>query len=71
MSPAAVNGLPAGPTHCARCGAPFECGRDDPGGCWCARLPALPRERYADAAGCLCEPCLRSLLAAATAGGAR
>jgi len=50
---------------CARCGAPFRCGRDDPAGCWCARLPALPRDRYDAAAGCLCEACLRALLDAA------
>lgn len=48
---------------CARCGAPFRCGRDDPAGCWCARLPALPPERYEAAAGCLCERCLRQRLA--------
>lgn len=47
---------------CSRCGAPFHCGRDDPGVCWCARLPALPSSRYDAAAGCLCEACLRRML---------
>jgi len=51
-----------GESRCARCGAPFRCGIDDAGGCWCARLPPLPREAYADAAGCLCEACLRRAL---------
>jgi hypothetical protein len=53
---------PAEPSRCARCGAPFHCGIDDPGGCWCAKLPPLPREACADAAGCLCERCLREAL---------
>ena len=51
-----------GESRCARCGAPFRCGIDDTGGCWCAKLPPLPREAYADAAGCLCEACLRRAL---------
>jgi ribosomal protein S14 len=46
-------------SRCARCGAPFHCGIDDPGGCWCAKLPPLPREAYAAEVGCLCEKCLR------------
>jgi hypothetical protein len=58
------DGMPSSPpaSTCARCGAPFHCGRDDAAGCWCARLPALPRERYSEAAGCLCEACLRRML---------
>jgi hypothetical protein len=47
---------------CARCGASFHCGRDDAGGCWCARLPPLDRGRYDAAAGCLCKACLRTLI---------
>ncbi|HET9012615.1 MAG TPA: cysteine-rich CWC family protein [Gemmatimonadaceae bacterium] len=47
---------------CSSCGTSFHCGRDDADGCWCARLPALPRERYAANAGCLCEACLRRML---------
>jgi ribosomal protein L34E len=47
------------PARCARCGAPFRCGIDDAGGCWCAKLPPLPREVYAEGAGCMCEKCLR------------
>jgi len=50
---------PAGESRCARCGAPFHCGIDDPGGCWCAKLPPLPREAYSPGGGCLCERCLR------------
>lgn len=50
---------------CARCGAPFHCGRDDAAGCWCARLPALPPDRYDASAGCLCEACLNRMLDAA------
>ncbi len=49
-------------SNCARCGALFHCGIDDVDGCWCARLPALPREVLAVSAGCLCEHCLRQAL---------
>jgi len=63
VDPAA--GVPAEPSRCVRCGAAFHCGIDDPGGCWCARLPPLPLQAYASAAGCLCERCLREALAAA------
>jgi hypothetical protein len=48
---------------CPGCGAKFHCGLADSGGCWCARLPALQRERYDVGAGCLCEACLRKQLA--------
>jgi ribosomal protein L34E len=58
---------PAAESRCARCGGPFHCGIADAGGCWCARLPSLPREAYAVDAGCLCEGCLRQLLGAAQA----
>jgi len=51
-------------SRCTRCGAPFRCGIDDTGGCWCARLPPLPGEAYMNAAGCLCESCLRQALGA-------
>jgi ribosomal protein L34E len=61
---------PSGPSNapapassrCARCGAAFHCGIDDAGGCWCARLPSLPRQAYAAGTGCLCEACLRKAL---------
>ena len=51
-----------GEVRCGRCGASLHCVIDDAGGCWCARLPSLPREAYAEAAGCLCEKCLREAL---------
>ena len=54
-------------SRCSACGASFHCGRDDPAGCWCARLPTLPPDRYATAADCLCEACLRRMLDAAAA----
>lgn len=59
--------LPAAVSTCSRCGASIHCGRDDPAGCWCARLPTLSPDRYDAAAGCLCEACLRHLLDAAAA----
>jgi len=49
-------------SRCPRCGARFHCGIDDIDGCWCARLPALPREAFDASAGCLCEHCLRQAL---------
>jgi hypothetical protein len=55
---------PALSAHCARCGAAFQCGVDEPGGCWCARLPAAAME--ADT-GCLCPACLDLLLRTAPA----
>jgi len=54
---------PAAGSRCGRCGAPFHCGIDDAGGCWCAQLPSLPRGAYAPGAACVCEPCLRAMLA--------
>jgi hypothetical protein len=54
-------------TSCSNCGTTFHCGRDDEAGCWCARLPTLPPDRYDTAAGCLCEACLNRMLAAAAA----
>ena len=51
-------------THCSRCDVPFICGMDEPGGCWCARLPVLPAAAVSADAGCLCEACLASLTAA-------
>lgn len=53
------------PVRCARCGTTFHCGIDDAGGCWCAKLPPLPRAAYAKESGCLCERCLREALAGA------
>jgi ribosomal protein L34E len=47
---------------CARCGAPFHCGVNDPQGCWCTKLPALPRRAFDATAGCLCATCLRQAL---------
>jgi hypothetical protein len=46
---------------CARCGASFACGADDPEGrCWCAdeayRLP-MPTNADQD---CMCPKCLRA-----------
>jgi hypothetical protein len=55
---------PAADRTCSRCGAAFHCGIDDAGCCWCAKLPFLPSEACAADAGCLCERCLRELLAA-------
>jgi hypothetical protein len=57
--------------QCARCGASFRCGIGDADGCWCARLPPLPRSAYAGGAGCVCEDCLREALAAATGAGSQ
>jgi hypothetical protein len=54
----------AAPSRCSGCGQAFQCGIDDPAGCWCATLPALPRDAYEADAACLCERCLRALLAA-------
>jgi hypothetical protein len=53
----------APPGACARCGAPFTCGRDDPAGCWCAALPHLPARALDAAQGCLCPACLQQALA--------
>jgi hypothetical protein len=52
---------------CARCGARFGCGRDDPNGCWCAALPALPAAAIDRASGCLCPSCLREAVARSAA----
>jgi ribosomal protein L34E len=51
-----------GQSRCAKCGAPFHCGIDDADGCWCAKLPSLPRQGYAADATCLCEACLKEAL---------
>jgi Cysteine-rich CWC len=53
-------------TRCAACGKPIACGFDDPAGCWCARLPALPARELVTGAACLCETCLRARLAEVT-----
>lgn len=50
---------------CSQCGAAFACGRDEPTGCWCARLPPLDAARIEAARGCLCERCLAARLAEA------
>ncbi|MCB1747666.1 MAG: cysteine-rich CWC family protein [Gammaproteobacteria bacterium] len=54
--------------HCSRCGARFDCGRDD-AGCWCQGLPLLPASALDAAADCLCPRCLEA--ATAAAGAAR
>jgi hypothetical protein len=59
MSATAV-GAGSGATHCAACGAPMVCGRNDPAGCWCARLPPLPAGSIEAGQSCLCERCLRT-----------
>jgi hypothetical protein len=51
--------------QCSRCGAAFTCGIEQPGGCWCARLPVLPAAAVTADAGCLCEACLTAALARA------
>jgi hypothetical protein len=56
-------------SRCARCGAGFRCAIGDACGCWCTRLPALPRERLEPGAGCLCPACLGALAAIPRAGG--
>jgi hypothetical protein len=48
--------------RCSRCAAPFQCGMDDAGGCWCALLPKLPAPVLDATQGCLCEACLRAEL---------
>jgi hypothetical protein len=48
--------------RCSRCAAPFHCGMDDAGACWCTELPNLPAAVLDAAQGCLCEACLRSEL---------
>jgi hypothetical protein len=53
---------PALSAQCARCGATFQCGVDEPGGCWCARLPRLPAAAIESDGGCLCPNCLEALL---------
>jgi len=65
-----TNDLPAAGSRCAQCGAPLECGFDDPAGCWCARLPPLAKPLPGGA--CLCPVCLQCALAKAreAAGGA-
>jgi hypothetical protein len=55
--------------RCPLCGAPFSCGRDAPGGCWCAELESLSAEALASlarlqlGARCLCERCLAEQIA--------
>lgn len=61
MTPASA-GAPVGAIRCAACGAFMTCGRDDPAGCWCARLPALPAATLIEGKGCLCERCLGARL---------
>ncbi|HYS12043.1 MAG TPA: cysteine-rich CWC family protein [Burkholderiaceae bacterium] len=46
-------------TYCSACGRPMVCGRNDPAGCWCARLPPLPAGTIFAGQSCLCETCLR------------
>ncbi|MCU0952436.1 MAG: cysteine-rich CWC family protein [Burkholderiaceae bacterium] len=49
-------------SRCCRCGATFHCGVDEPGGCWCARLPLLPATALEAGVGCVCPACLDALL---------
>ncbi|WP_250462606.1 MULTISPECIES: cysteine-rich CWC family protein [unclassified Caballeronia] len=45
--------------RCTRCGAAFHCGAlAGAATCWCATLPALPRERLRPDSTCLCRACL-------------
>ncbi|HSA89618.1 MAG TPA: cysteine-rich CWC family protein [Burkholderiales bacterium] len=46
------------PDKCARCGAPFHCGRNEPR-CWCMSLPAL---EPVPGRACLCRKCLEEEL---------
>jgi hypothetical protein len=55
---------PAFSARCAGCGAAFQCGVDEPGGCWCARLPQLPATAIEADTGCLCPRCLQARLPA-------
>jgi hypothetical protein len=57
-----MSGDPALMSTCARCGARFQCGVDEPEGCWCARLPVLPAGALDADTGCLCEACLRAIV---------
>ena len=57
MNASAETGL-----RCAHCDAPFHCGMDDAGACWCTQLPSLPAAVLDAAQGCLCEACLKSEL---------
>lgn len=64
---------PAEPANasCARCGAAFHCGANDPAPCPCTGLVLAPelllrlRRQYT---GCLCLGCLRALAQDAAAG---
>ncbi|HQR78270.1 MAG TPA: cysteine-rich CWC family protein [Burkholderiaceae bacterium] len=57
---------PADNARCSACGAEFVCGVEDPEGCWCARLPAVPSDGLVSGAGCLCERCLLARIASAS-----
>jgi predicted Fe-S protein YdhL (DUF1289 family) len=53
------------PERCARCGAQFACGADDPTTpCWCTSYP--PIEPAAEASGCLCPACVAQTVASRT-----
>jgi len=49
---------PKNPENCARCGAPFHCGKDEDR-CWCETLPPLTP---VPGRGCLCRKCLEEEL---------
>jgi hypothetical protein len=49
-------------SRCARCGAPFHCGMNGPGPCWCAAYPQVMPVPQAGA-GCYCPDCLAALTA--------
>jgi hypothetical protein len=57
-----VNAAAEAGLRCSRCAAPFHCGMDDAGACWCTQLPSLPAAVLDAAQGCLCEACLKSEL---------
>jgi iron complex transport system substrate-binding protein len=49
--------------RCALCGATFQCGATERDfNCWCAELPALPKDRVTEE-GCLCRSCLLQKIA--------
>ena len=54
------NGPKQNGSHCARCGAKFECGMNGPGPCWCAAYPRVLPVPESDA-GCYCAACLAEL----------
>ena len=62
MNASAMNAPAEAGLRCSRCAAPFHCGMDDAGACWCTQLPSLPAAVLDAAQGCLCEECLKGEL---------